>query len=128
MANIHGTQSGRTSPAHCQAAEDVTIKLCSRRSQKPKFQYLHLAGGRTPEWCEGTELTSLGAYTTPNISECHSDAGESLLSRILVGGAPEKYFLSPKACQGILRRAERRGKKLPQMLQDALTAQAYPQG
>ena len=35
-----------------------------------------------------------------------------------------KYFLSPKACLGILRRAEKRGKSLPPELESALVAQA----
>lgn len=35
-------------------------------------------------------------------------------------GRTGKYYLSPKACLGILRRAERRGKELPKMLKDAL--------
>jgi hypothetical protein len=34
--------------------------------------------------------------------------------------AHEKYYLSAKACEGILRRAERRGKQLPPMLKEAL--------
>jgi hypothetical protein len=34
---------------------------------------------------------------------------------------PQQYYLSPKACAGILRRAERRGKALPPMLAEALT-------
>jgi hypothetical protein len=33
-----------------------------------------------------------------------------------------RYFLSAKACSGILRRAERRGKKLPEQLRLALQA------
>ena len=33
---------------------------------------------------------------------------------------PEKYFLSARACEGIIRRAERRGKELPPMLKEAL--------
>lgn len=37
-----------------------------------------------------------------------------------------KYQLSPKACIGILRRAERRGKKLPEALERALRAQSAP--
>lgn len=40
------------------------------------------------------------------------------------GGALRKYYLSEKACQGILNRAERRGKELPKMLKDALIHQA----
>lgn len=37
---------------------------------------------------------------------------------------PEKYYLSQKACEGILRRAERRGKKLPDVLKTALEQQS----
>jgi DNA (cytosine-5)-methyltransferase 1 len=40
------------------------------------------------------------------------------------GGALQKYYLSEKACLGILRRAERRGKVLPPMLDQALRKQA----
>jgi len=34
-----------------------------------------------------------------------------------------KYYLSPTACEGILRRANRRGKTLPEALTDALVHQ-----
>jgi len=37
-----------------------------------------------------------------------------------------KYYLSPTACEGILRRANRRGKTLPPVLQEALVRQASP--
>lgn len=37
---------------------------------------------------------------------------------------PLKYYLSPKACQGILRRAEKRGKELPESLKQALEKQS----
>ena len=40
------------------------------------------------------------------------------------GGAHRKYYLSAKACQGILRRAENRGKQLPEMLREALERQS----
>lgn len=43
------------------------------------------------------------------------------LSSVLVRGSiPPKYFLSSKACAGILRRAAERGKKLPALLQRAM--------
>jgi hypothetical protein len=35
-----------------------------------------------------------------------------------------RYFLSSKACEGILRRANRRGKVLPKALEDALVHQS----
>lgn len=47
----------------------------------------------------------------------------SRLSSILQANAPEKYYLSQKACEGILRRASRRGKQLPELLKTALTMQ-----
>ena len=40
------------------------------------------------------------------------------------GGSAEKYYLSPKACLGILRRASVRGKELPELLKKALERQA----
>ena len=36
----------------------------------------------------------------------------------------QKYYLSQKACLGILRKASERGKKLPKVLETALKKQA----
>lgn len=46
------------------------------------------------------------------------------LSSILELNVSERYFLSPIACKGILRRAEKRGKDLPPALFAALKAVA----
>jgi hypothetical protein len=53
-----------------------------------------------------------------------SDAGVSSLSDILqeTSDVPPQFFLSPKACAGIVRRAAGRGKKLPEPLGEALKA------
>jgi hypothetical protein len=40
------------------------------------------------------------------------------------GPLPQRFYLSQKACAGILRRAEKRGKELPQLLSEALRAVA----
>jgi cytidylate kinase len=58
-----------------------------------------------------------------NTGESPSADVVSTLSQILEANAPEKYYLSAKACEGILRRAERRGKELPAMLKTALEQQ-----
>lgn len=58
-----------------------------------------------------------------NIGESPNEEKGSSLSQILQDEVPEKYYLSSKACMGILRRAEKRGKELPIELQEALTAQ-----
>lgn len=55
-----------------------------------------------------------------NIGECHRDAVESRLSWILEDNVLEKYYLSARACEGILSRASRRGKALPEILRTAL--------
>ena len=57
---------------------------------------------------------------TLNIGESPSVANESLLSQILEVDVPLKYFLSARACRGILTRALRRGKALPDLLKTAL--------
>ena len=58
---------------------------------------------------------------TLNTSEFHKDAEESLLSHILeTGDLPQRFFLSEKACKGILRLAEERGRELPSALKVAL--------
>ena len=65
-----------------------------------------------------------GECLTLNISECPNDAVASSLSQVLEGGCSiqPKYYLSKRACEGILRRAENRGKQLPEVLKLALEA------
>jgi hypothetical protein len=47
------------------------------------------------------------------------------LSDILEAGeVPQRFYLSQRACAGILRRAGKRGKELPQQLAAALQAVA----
>ena len=55
-----------------------------------------------------------------NFGESPSAVVESHLSWILEDNVPEKYYLSARACQGILNRASRRGKALPEILHAAL--------
>lgn len=66
-----------------------------------------------------------GACSTRGGSESPNDAVACSLSAILeTERIPQRYFLSPKAAVGILRRAERRGKTLPDHLAVALRALA----
>lgn len=78
------------------------------------------ADGAKPEQSPETDGALLGDSSTLNIGESPSVERESLLSQILEANAPLKYYLSERACQGILTRASRRGKKLPDLLQTAL--------
>jgi len=63
---------------------------------------------------------SHGEFRERNTGACPREEIESTLSQILQTDAPEKCYLSKRACEGILRRAERRGKELPPMLKEAL--------
>lgn len=68
----------------------------------------------------GGRLTPLGESLMLNIGEYPNVENESTLSEILEDNVPEKYYLSPKACLGILRRAKNKGRKLPDNLRIAL--------
>lgn len=67
-------------------------------------------------WC--------GELTTRNTGECPNAVVVSRLSQILEETPHPKYNLTQKACQGILRRAERRGKDLPKLLKAVLIQQS----
>ena len=97
-----------------------------RKSDRPKFQHLMAGSGQTQGWLNAMSVKSHGASLTLNIGECPNAAVESFLSRILqpMTDVPEKYYLSTKACRGILRRAQERGKELPEELRIALERQA----
>jgi hypothetical protein len=73
-------------------------------------------------WVMGGPL--LGEYTMLSFGEFPKEEKESHLSQILQGGQLQKYYLSEKACQGILRRAKTRGKQLPEILYSTLMKQA----
>lgn len=66
----------------------------------------------------------LGVSWTLSTGVSPSVAKESSLSQILQDAPPIKYYLSPKVCLGILRRASERGKALPPKLGRALKIQA----
>ena len=127
---VEGTRdssSGRTCPARSAATKELIFELCSKKSDRPRFQCLKMANGRTQEWQNCLSVKSHGASSMLNIGECPNVDAESSLSRILqpIEDVPEKYYLSARACLGILRRAKERGKELPEELRIALERQAH---
>ena len=60
---------------------------------------------------------------TLNCSEKPREPNPTKLSEILEENVDEKYNLSARACQGILTRAEKKGKDLPKALKYALERQ-----
>jgi len=94
--------SGRTSPASCPPIEDGILAPSS----------------------EGWQSAGMGSPTgflALNTSDWPSDGSACSLSAILeTGDVPQRFYLSARACAGILRRAEKRGKALPSALKMAL--------
>lgn len=97
----------KTSLVSCQSTEDGTWAPSSKR------------------WLNAG-MASRGECWTLSISESPNVVVESSLSAILEEPDERlrKYFLSAKACQGILRRAGKRNRKLPEALELALTTVA----
>ena len=92
----------RTSLGCCRATKAETWE--------PSFGRWGNSGMGTPTGC-----------LTLNTSEWPSDGGVCSLSDVLeMCDVPQKFFLSAKACRGILRRAGNRGRELPTQLQRAL--------
>ena len=122
---------GKMSPEHLAVTEDETSyqsSMHSRPSASPPYQYLNLKETARPITLFGlaqeasweTVSALRGERLTLNTGECPSVVRESTLSQILEANAPQRYYLSRLACEGILRRAKNRGKELPKMLLDAL--------
>ena len=83
---------------------------------------LDLRGGQPPGRSWQTISVSHGGYLMRSTGESPNAENVSTLSQILQAGVPEKYYLSPKACLGILRRASVRGKELPELLKEGAGA------
>ena len=79
-------------------------------------------GGQIPVLLPAREGLSSGQLWTRNSSEWRSGAVVCSLSETLeTGEVDRRFFLSSRACQGILRRAEKRQKTLPEQLANALS-------
>ena len=125
MEGIQLSLFGKMCPEPLVQPKERISEPSSKRSAKwstktPMFLDLRTASGLTQEKSWETGIRSLGECSMPNTGESPSAAEESFLWQILEADVPEKYSLSEKACQGILRRAERRGKELPSLLRFAL--------
>ena len=122
---------GRTCPEHTPAAcrPARTSSRSSRRSSALRnrtFMLLDLrpgAGGLLGP-CWEYDPAWLGPPGRLNTSECPKGAVDASLSQILLDTVPSRYYLSRRACLGILRRAGERGKPLPPQLEQALKLQA----
>ena len=123
---------GRTfpEPSPAEHQKEKTSGVFSRRSPELRsvvFQSLDLTPGHGNLLGESYwELISpwRGDASTLNTGVSPREENGSSLSRILQEDPPKRYYLTRKACLGILRRAVERGKELPEKLKRALEIQA----
>ena len=125
--------AGKMSPEHSPAAlrREKTSGLSSRRSSELvslPYMFLDLsedAGNLLGESYWETLSPWRGDASMLNTGPAPRSA-ENVYSlwQILEDQPHSKYYLTRKACQGILRRARERGKELPPQLEDALAIQA----
>lgn len=135
------TWFGKTSLEPSVQTKEKTLGASSKKQPKsskkmPLYLDLRKESGAIQDasWEMGGVL--LGEYTMhsfgekpsmltvePSFPALPNGVSESLLSQILVEDPHPKYSLSAKACRGILNRANKRGKKLPEILQNALENQ-----
>ena len=115
--------------------KERTLGSSSKKLQKwpankpPLFLSLKTDGlppDASPMWEDNGALR--GEYLMHSFGACPKDENASHLSQILEASPHPKYSLSAKACLGILRRAENRGKVLPEILKRALIQQAQRGG
>ena len=134
------TQEIRWSPTQeieWSSTEEILHRASSPIATTPSAAFLARSVGRTVNCSlqgqDGRTLVvsmdpkdqSHGGFLMPNISVWPNDASVCSLWQVVVKTSiPARYFLSPRACAGISRRARRRGKALPPLLKQALVTQA----
>ena len=100
-------------PASCRADADGTLV--------PYSGAWGNSGTGGPTECLTLSMSEWTATLVPSRS---AGAVSSLSDILETGDVPQRYYLSARACRGILRRAEKRGKTLPPQLARALQAVA----
>ena len=96
----------RMSPVFCHPPKDET------------------SGFSCEQWMNSGILAHGQAWTRNTVAWRSGGTACSLSEILETGDIPQRHFLSPKACAGILRRAAKRGKDLDQHLAHALAQAA----
>lgn len=94
-------------------------RTCQERSQASRGR---LTASSCPKWMR-SGMVWHGECWMRSFSVWPKDANVCSLLEVLEPCVARKYFLSAKACRGIISRADRRGKPLPKRLRDALEKQ-----
>ena len=125
MSAIQLSLFGKMSPEFSPTGETLSDAFWQHWPAKMRRFSRQGEDGRTLVMCLDPAGQSRGASLMPNISAWPNAAAVSSLSHVLAEEPiPERFFLSSAACAGILRRAAKRGRTLPRLLQEALEREA----
>ena len=131
------TWCGRMSPEHYHQTTAKTSKPCLQKSSESvslqQTMFLYMVGGadrlglfqeQYSEYPTDALFPSPTEYMMHSFGEYPKEERESHLWQILTAYPHPKYYLSAKACQGILNRARKRKKQLPELLEAVLIRQS----
>ena len=124
-------RGSKASRASCSNLFELYVRSCrDALSGRTSRERSRARTGRLSDACSGRWMRSgtvwHGEFWTRNSSAWPSDASVSFLSECLEAPpVPARYYLSPTACAGIIRRARRRGRSLPPQLEEALEPYPY---
>ena len=121
MSAIQLSLFGKTSLGYSPTGETLSDAFVLHCPEKARRYSRQGENGQTLVMCLDPAAQSLGVSSMPNISVWPNGAAVCSLSHVLeTGPIRERFFLSSTACAGILRRAEKRGRTLPEQLKAAL--------
>lgn len=130
MENTPDTPCGKTSPVRSVQTTEKISELSSKNSARSKIiqpLFLDLRQPKENGEQQGlswqTDIHLLGESSMHNFGEFPNAVEESSLWQILEVEVPEKYYLSKRACRGVLQRAAKRGVELPPILLTAIISQ-----
>ena len=107
MENIQDGRCGKTCRAPCPLSMGRISAASSKASSASKTPRQMFLCRKTDAGCTrarswATVILSPGASSTPRrVGASHKDGNVFLLSSILMDNVPERFSLSPKACQGM---------------------------
>jgi len=129
MDNTQDISCGKTCRVHSAREKEKTLDVSLKKLLKLRMKPMQFLCLKKVSGCMQVKLWEmifplLGGHSMHSFGEFPNVVDESTLSQILEDSPHPKYYLSQKACLGILRRAKSRGKELPKILEEALIRQS----
>ena len=123
LASAPAGSSGKTCPESSPPETPSAPSWVDWSATMPPSRNLVGDDGPVRVWYLDPADAPHGGVWTPSTSAWPNDGtgcSSSLAAVLETGEVPTRYFLSSKACSGIMRRAEKRGRELPSALSAAL--------